>query len=537
MEQQYQPGGASPIDRTGFESQISELQQEVANLRQELAESRRDCLSLETERAHFELFTDSIRDHAFVALDADGTVVRWNRGAERLMGWRAEEILGQPSARFYTPEDVSKGVPERERTDATRNGHVQEERWHIRHDGTRFWGSGSLAAVRNQAGELVGFTKVMRDMTGHNQAQSMLRESEERLRLFIENVTDYALFQVDTEARISSWNTGAERTFGYSETEILHQPMRKLYLEEDAARGDAEKDLEIAREKGRFEDARLLVRKNDSQLFARWVTTPMRDEAGNLRGYAKVLRDETERRNAEQRLQASLAEKHALLQEIHHRVKNNLQVITSLLSIQSERIQNPEVSAVIEDTENRVRAIAALHETLYSSKDLASIEFSSYVERLVRDLVGFFGVDEKKLKVMIRAEELLVDIGQAIPLGLIVNELVTNTFKHAFPVDRSGVVEIQLKYVPDTPAGHAARSLSAGLGEITVKDNGVGLPPNVNLNETPSMGLHLVNVLVEQLQGELEVAAAEGTSFTVKFPLCLSEDLSGFKQHGSNSYS
>jgi PAS domain S-box-containing protein len=458
------------------EARISELEHELARLQQELAESRRNCLSLETERAHFELFTDSIPDHAFVALDTDGRVVRWNGGAERLMGWRASDILGQSSAVFYTPEDVAQAVPERERAEASRRGHIEEERWHIRHDRTRFWGSGTLAAVRNQAGELIGFTKVMRDMTGHNRAQALLQDSEERLRLFIENVTDYALFQVDTEARISSWNTGAERTFGYTEGEIIGRPMRILYLEPDAARGDAERDLEIARESGRFEDARLLVRKDGSRLFARWVTTPMRDEAGGLRGYAKVLRDETERREAEQRLQGSLAEKHALLQEVHHRVKNNLQVITSLLSLQADRIRNPEVSAVIEDTENRIRAIAALHESLYKSRDLASIEFSSYVERLVRDLAHFFGIDENRLRIALHAEPLRVDIGQAIPLGLIVNELVTNTFKHAFPTGQAGSVEIHVKAVPATPEGDRARAAANMLGEIIVKDDGVGMP-------------------------------------------------------------
>lgn len=484
--------------------------------------------------AHFERLTDSIPDHAFVALDPGGRVVRWNRGAERLMGWSTDGILGQPSTLFYTPEDVDRGIPEWERAEASKRGHVQQERWHIRHNGTRFWGSGTLAAVRNQAGELLGFTKVMRDMTGYNQAQILLRQSEERLRLFIENVTDYALFQVDTAARISSWNTGAERTFGYSEAEILGRPMRVLYLPEDAEAGDAEKDLEIARVNGRFEDARLVARKDGSRLFARWVTTPMRDEGGNLRGYAKVLRDETGRRNAEERLQSSLAEKQALLQEIHHRVKNNLQVITSLLSIQSERVHNPEVSSIIEDTENRVRAIAALHETLYSSNNLASIEFSAYVERLVRDLVGFFRVDEQRLRVAVRADRLIVDIGQAIPLGLIVNELVTNTLKHAFPVGRSGTVEILLRHLPVAARADSGASVDTGLGEITVRDNGVGLQPHLRIDETPSMGLHLVNVLVEQLQGQLEIAASEGASFTVKFPL--SRTFSGLNDRGSSSY-
>ena len=262
-----------------------------------------------------------------------------------------------------------------------------------------------------------------------------------------------------------------------------------------------------------------MVRKDGTQFFGRWVTTPMRDETNNLRGYAKVLRDETERRRAEQQIQASLAEKQALLQEIHHRVKNNLQVITSLLSIQATRIENPEVSGILADTENRVRAIAALHETLYSSQDLASIEFGAYMESLVADLVSFYAVDKNRLNVTVRAADLVVDISQAIPLGLIVNELVTNTLKHAFPGGRSGELSIQLAYLESSIDRIEGETLDDGLGQLTVSDNGVGLPPNLDFEQTRSMGLHLVNVLTRQLQGELRVSTEAGTSFSIKFPL------------------
>ena len=388
---------------------------------------------------------------------------------------------------------------------------------------------------RNDANEIVGFTKVMPDMTGQKDTQERLRDSEERLRLFIENVTDYALFQVDTGARISSWNTGAARTFGYTEEEILGQQMRTLYPPEDAAKGDAERDLELAREHGRFEDARWMVRKDGSRFFGRWVTTPMRDEAGELHGYAKVLRDETERRDAEQQMRASLAEKQALLQEIHHRVKNNLQVITSLLSIQASRIENPQVATVLADTENRVRAIAALHETLYSSQDLASIEFGSYLQQLVRDLVSFYCVDRKRLQVTVTAEDLVVDIGQAIPLGLIVNELVTNALKHAFPGNRRGTLQVELGYVRSSIDAEQGQTLDEGLGRLTVQDDGVGMPRGLKFDETPSMGLHLVSVLVEQLRGKLEVETTGGTRVTLEFPLA--GLVSGFVEDGSNFYS
>jgi PAS domain S-box-containing protein len=521
-ELQKQHAGTSLSPRTELELRISQLERD-------LTACREDRVALETERAQFELFTDAVSDHAIVLLDVQGRVIRWNHGAERLMGWRAEDILGQSLAFFFTPGDVASEVPQRELEQAAQQGHVDEERWHMRRDGSRFWGSGSLSAVRNQAGDLVGFAKIMRDLTVWREAQEQLRESEERLRLFLENVTDYALLQVDTAARISRWNTGAERTFGYTEREILGAPVRLLYLPEEAARGDAEYDLEAARESGRFEDARWLVRKGGSQLFARWVTTPMRDEAGHLRGYAKVLRDETERQRTEQQIRTSLAEKHALLQEIHHRVKNNLQVITSLLSIQAARLENAEVAAVLAETENRVRAIAALHETLYSSENLAHIEFGSYTQQLVRGLVRFYGIEEKRLSVTVDTADLVVDIGQAIPLGLLLNELVTNCFKHAFPDGRSGSVTVQLAYVPNRIAVERGQSLDEGEGKLVVQDDGVGLPPDLNWMETPSMGWYLVNVLVQQLQGQIEVASLPGTSVTIQFPL------EGQSEHGTSS--
>lgn len=518
----------SDPDKAESENRISKLESSL-NACQEAYES------LKAETAYLTLFVDAISDYAFVAFDRKGIVLRWNRGAERLTGWSAREILGQPCTLLFTPEDVAQNAHRRELELSAEKGYVEEDRWHARRDGSRFWGSGSLSAVRNEAGELVGFIKVMRDTTGRSEADRLLRESEERLRLFIENVTDYALLQVDTDARISGWNTGAERTFGYTEEEILGTPMRTLYLPEDADRGDAEKDLAFARENGRYEDARWLVRKDGSQLFGRWVTTPMWDEAGNLRGFAKVLRDETQRRNIEQQMKASLNEKHALLQEIHHRVKNNLQVITSLLSIQAARIENPEVSAVLADTENRVRAIAALHETLYSSQDLASIDFGTYLEQLVRDLVSFYWIDKKRLKVDVQVTDLVLDIGAAIPLGLIVNELVTNSLKHAFPEHKPGTLAVNLEYLQDTIQASAGQTLDEGLGQLTVRDDGVGLPQGIDFENTHSMGLHLVRLLVEQLRGELEVAVSEGTSVKIKFPLLQPGE--GVNGNGTGSYS
>ncbi len=345
-------------------------------------------------------------------------------------------------------------------------------------------------------------------------APEQLRESEERFRLFVENVTDYALVQVDPDHNISGWNTGAERSFGYTEEEIIGRPMSVLFRPEDVAKGDVENDFQEALSQGRSEYERWLVRKDHTTFWARWVTTPMYDNVSRLRGYAKVLRDETERKQAEDQLRTALEQKKALMQEVHHRVKNNLQVISSLLSLQADRLENPDLAAVLQDTQTRVAAIAAIHEQLYASQDLSKIEFGPYVRRLVRGLFGLYGVKGERIDLRLAAEDIALNVEQAIPLGLIVNELVINALKHAFPENRSGVIALSLTY---TPASAEGKSPASGLVRLRVEDTGVGLAPDIDIHQAKSMGLTLVNLLVQQLHGTLEIGQGSGLLVTVTF--------------------
>ena len=245
---------------------------------------QRRIAQLEHELARYRLFEDSVQDYAFIELDLENRVVNWSRGAERLTGFPEQEVLGQSAVILFTPEDRASGAVEQELTKAMRDGCAEDERWHMRKDGSRFWGSGVMTVLENRA----GFAKVMRDLTRRRMAEEALRQSEENYRLFVENVRDHALLRVDTDGRISSWNAGAQRLFGYTDVEILGHPFALLYNSGETQQPDLE-----------GEHQSWLVRKDGSRFLARWVTHAIRDEQGYLRGFAKVLRDETERMRAE----------------------------------------------------------------------------------------------------------------------------------------------------------------------------------------------------------------------------------------------
>ncbi len=232
------------------------------------------------------------------------------------------------------------------------------------------------------------------------------------------------------------------------------------------------------------------------------------------------MRDQTERRTAEEQNRKAIWAKNPVLQEPHQRVTKNLQVITSLLSIQANRL-DPEIAAVVKAAENRVRAIALIHETLYSSVNLASIDFGIYLDRLVPEIFAIHGAPGN-VRFQIHRIDMILDIGQAIPLGLILNELVINAIQHGFPDKRPGRVEVCLESLSESIDRARGQTLEAGLGRLTVQDDGVGLPGGVEVREAESIGLHLVNTLARQLRGELRVNPREsGTSVAVTFPLVI----------------
>jgi PAS domain S-box-containing protein len=254
--------------------------------------------SLHGSEARFRLLVEQVSEYAIFLLDPSGRVSSWNLGAARIKGYKAEEILGQHFSKFYRPEDAWKCAHLLEA--AARDGRVEDEGFRVRKDGTLFWADVVITRLLDPTGELVGFAKVTRDLTERRRAEEALRQSEERLRLIIHSVKDYAIFMLDPGGVVSTWNTGAERIKGYRADEIIGQHFSRFYPEEDVRGGKCELELERASRDGRFEDEGWRIRKDGSRFWANVVITALRDGGGTIVGFAKVTRDLTERHAIEE---------------------------------------------------------------------------------------------------------------------------------------------------------------------------------------------------------------------------------------------
>ncbi|HEV7476518.1 MAG TPA: PAS domain S-box protein, partial [Burkholderiales bacterium] len=246
----------------------------------------------------FELLVDRVSEYAIFVLDPEGRVKSWNTGARLLKGYFPEEIIGRHFSVFYPAEAVASGWPAQELKMATTQGRFEDEGWRLRKDGSRFWANVVITALRDPDGQLIGFSKITRDLTGRRQAEEDMRLSEERFRLLIEGVQDYALFMLDPQGIITSWNTGAQRIKGYSREEVLGKHFSLFYGAEDVAAGKPWEELATARKTGRAEDEGWRVRKDGERFWARAVLTSLYDGEGRLQGFAKVTQDLSQREYA-----------------------------------------------------------------------------------------------------------------------------------------------------------------------------------------------------------------------------------------------
>jgi PAS domain S-box-containing protein len=300
-----------------------------------------------SEENRYQLLVEAITDYAIYLLDANGVIVSWNPGAQRMKGYAPEEIIGEHFSRFYLPEDVASGLPARALSIAASEGRIEHEGWRVRKDGTRFWTHAVIDAVRSPDGELIGYAKVTRDLTERKAAEDALRRSEEQFRILVQGVTDYAIFMLNSEGYVASWNSGAQRIKGYTPDEIIGEHFSRFYPEEDRSRDEPTRGLGIAAAEGRFEKEGWRVRKDGTRFWAHVVIDAIKDDQGELVGFAKVTRDITERMEAQRALEEA---REALFQAqkleaigqltggVAHDFNNLLMVVLSSLELMRRRL-------------------------------------------------------------------------------------------------------------------------------------------------------------------------------------------------------
>jgi PAS domain S-box-containing protein len=328
----------------------------------------------EMAEERFRLLVESVSDYAIFMLDLHGHVASWNAGAERIKGYRAEEIIGRHFSIFYPEEDVAAGKTDHELEVAARVGRFEEEGWRIRKDGSRMWANVTITAMHEADGTLIGFAKVTRDLTERRRAE----EETRRFRLLVESVKDYAIFILDPGGHVQTWNLGAEGVKGYAAGEIIGKHFSVFYPPEDIAAGKCELELEVAAQMGRFEDEGWRLRKDGGRIWANVVITALRNPDGSLFGFAKVTRDLTERRQAEETQRALAAERAALAE------KSRIQEFQErFLAVLGHDLRNPLASidmgaGILRQTSKDPAAIRVL-DRIHSS----SLRMSRMIEQIL----------------------------------------------------------------------------------------------------------------------------------------------------------
>lgn len=330
------------------------------------------------------------------------------------------------------------------------------------------------------------------------------KQSEVLYHSLVENLPQN-VFCKDASGRFTFANQRFCRALGKPLAEIIGKTDFDLFPAE-LARKHEQDDTQLLQTGQMFETVEEHQTPGGEKIYVEVIKTPLCDARGKVVGLQGIYTDITERKRAEAAIHASLEEKIVLLKEVHHRVKNNLQIVISLLRLQAVRTKNPEALSTLQETGNRIHSMALLHETLYRSQSLAHVNFADYMESLCSHLFRSHAEKAVRIRLERRLQSVSVDLDRAVLCGLVVNELVSNALKHAFPDDRAGRIAVELQTTPQEQI------------LLKVADDGVGLPWGLNLRQTTTLGHQLVFMLTEKLRGTLEVTRDRGTAFSISFP-------------------
>lgn len=485
-----------------------------------------------------DLLIQSVTGFAIYMLDPSGVVSSWNAGAERLKGYMPEEIIGQHFSRFYTEEDQRAGIPAKALQTALDTGRFEAEGWRVRKDGSRFWAGVVVEPIRDPTGTHLGFAKITRDLSERRKAEAALRESEERFRLLVQGVTDYAIYMLDPDGYVSSWNAGAQRFKGYSADEIIGQHFSRFYPEADREAGVPQTALATAASEGRFEAEGWRLRKDGTRFWANVVIDPIHDDDGVLRGFTKITRDLTERKHAQEALEKSQeqffqSQKMEAIGQltggVAHDFNNILAAILSSLRIAQRRISEGEYKVGDRFIENaitaadrgatltqRMLAFARKQELQLQEVDLVG-SVREMAELLQRTIGPGIAIDTN---FPLRLHPVTADRAQ---LELAVMNLIVNA-RDAMPEGGSILVSAREAQLPGEEGNFVC---------LSIKDEGEGMDEKVLARATEpffttkgvgkgtGLGLSMVRGMVEQCGGHfvLKSELGHGTTAEIWLPM------------------
>ena len=506
----------------------------------------------------FELLIDSVKDYAIFMMDTSGTVLTWNKGAERIKGYQASEVIGKNFSIFYTMKDVRNEHPQYELALATKNGRYEEEGWRVRKNGTTFWANVIITPLRDKDGNHIGFAKVTRDLTERKESEERLKRSEERHRRMFEGIKDYAMIMLDEQGNVTSWNEGARRINGYEAKEILGKSFSTFYDPQDIQMGKCDYELKEASETGKFEDEGWRIRKDGTKFWASVLLTAIRNEQGKVIGFSKVTRDITDKKRANDllkmaynNLEKRVEERTNELLQINQKLQEAIKTRDEFLSIASHELRTPLTPLKLQIQSLR------LHVQKQSLTQLTQERLERMTEtcdRAISRLVGLVDnlLDVSRIntgRIILNYEnfdlvETAKDILQRHKPEIEKSETQV-TFNDDGPVtghfDRLRIEQVMLnlltnalKYGNKNPVFIDVTEEN-GYAKIVIEDHGVGIKDidkqrifeRFERVETTTnigglgLGLYITKQIVEAHKGQIEVISSpgKGSTFIVSLPL------------------
>lgn len=505
-----------------------------------------------TEDGRYRLLVEAVTDYAIYMLDPDGVITSWNAGARRFKGYEASEIIGRHFSQFYRDEDRARGLPQRGLEIATRENKFEGEGWRVRKDGTEFWAHVVIDPIRDSSGHLVGYAKITRDLTERMKAEEALRFSEEQFRLLVQGVTDYAIYMLDPEGNVASWNAGAERIKGYKPDEIIGQHFSQFYTPEDLRAGEPERALATAVREGRYEKEAQRVRKGGEYFWANVVIDPIRARDGSIIGFAKITRDVTQRKLTERELETA---REALFQAqkmeavgqltggIAHDFNNLLMAVLGSLELVRKRLPpDPSVTRFLDNAIEGAQRGAVLTQRMLAfarRQDLTpvSVDIAELVE-------GMMGLLHSSLGPAIRVEtrfprglnKVHADPNQ---LELAILNLGVNA-RDAMAKGGQIVIEARNAHVDAGPRpGHfvciSVKDTGSGMDEATLSRAMEPFFTTKGVGKGTGLGLSMVHGMVEQLGGTmaLKSTVGEGTTAELWVPVAGSDSAASAGDSGA----